>query len=282
MARKKPGAYAPLSAHYADDDRIMAAGEEAELLYLRALAYCARTPKTEGHLTFAQVRFRLGLDGAEERAEKCAEVGLLERTDSGYRIASWLKWNLSAEEVERVRTQDRHRKGKPVTSAKSGNGSGKATGSAGVKSPGIRVPYTETDTDTETLLTPEVADAPSGDDDTDDVPSVFDDRPDIERVCQHLVRRMVENGYKRPAVTNRWRMAAKQMLDTDKRSEQQIIAAIDWAHDNDFWRANIKSVPTLRKQYDTLRLQAERERNRQLHNNPADAHVARYLSGEVS
>jgi hypothetical protein len=150
MARKKPGAYVALSAHYADDDRIMAAGEDAELLYVRALAYCARTPKTEGHLTHAQIKFRLGLDGAESRAEKCAEVGLLVRTDSGYRIASWLKWNLSAEEIERVRTQDRHRKATPPTSAKSGSGSGKRSGSDGVTDAGIPVPYTETDTETET------------------------------------------------------------------------------------------------------------------------------------
>lgn len=147
MARKKPGAYVALSAHYADDDRIMAAGEEAELLYVRALAYCARTPKTEGHLTHAQVKTRLGLDGAESRAERCAEVGLLLRTDSGYQIASWLKWNLSAEEIERVRTQERNRKGNAPTSTKSGSGSGNRSGSEGVKEPGIRVPYTETDTE---------------------------------------------------------------------------------------------------------------------------------------
>jgi hypothetical protein len=150
MARKKPGAYAPLSAHYADDDRIMAAGEEAELLFVRLLAYCARTPKTEGHITHAQVKTRLGLDGAESRAETCAEVGLLERTDTGYQIRSWLKWNLSAEEVERVRTQERNRKASPATSGKSGTGSGNGSGNKGVKEPGIRVPYTDTETDTET------------------------------------------------------------------------------------------------------------------------------------
>lgn len=147
MARKKPGAYVALSAHYADDDRIMAAGEEAELLYVRALAYCARTPKTEGHLTFAQVKTRLGLDGAESRAETCAEVGLLTRTDTGYQIASWLKWNLSAEEIDRVRAQDRNRKGTPLTSTKSGKESGSRSGNEGVKETGIPVPYTETDTE---------------------------------------------------------------------------------------------------------------------------------------
>lgn len=156
MARKKPGAYVALSAHYADDDRIMAAGEEAELLYVRALAYCARTPKTEGHLTHAQVKTRLGLDEAESRAETCAEVGLLVRTDTGYAIASWLKWNLSAEEIERVRAQDRNRKGPPPISAKSGSESGNGSGKSGVKLTGIPVPYTETDTEAETSSLPRI------------------------------------------------------------------------------------------------------------------------------
>ena len=153
MARKKPGAYAPLSAYYADDDKIMEVGEAAELLYVRMLAYCARTPKTEGFVTKAQVRSRLGIvatgaeDDAETRAERCADAGLLVREGEGYRIVSWLRWNLSAEEVERVRTQDRNRKTVPVTSAKSGNGSGKQSGSEGVKSAGIPVPYTDTDTE---------------------------------------------------------------------------------------------------------------------------------------
>lgn len=153
MARKKPGAYVALSAYYADDDRIMEVGEAAELLYVRMLAYCARTPKTEGFVTKAQVKSRLGIvatgaeDDAETRAERCADSGLLTREGDGYRITSWLKWNLSAEEVERVRTQDRNRKASPPTSGKSGSGSGNESGKQGVTDTGIPVPYTETDTE---------------------------------------------------------------------------------------------------------------------------------------
>ena len=61
MAMKKPGAYAPLSAYYADDDRIMEAGEDAELLYVRMLAYAARSPEREGWVSDAVVSSRLGI-----------------------------------------------------------------------------------------------------------------------------------------------------------------------------------------------------------------------------
>lgn len=100
----------------------------------------------------------------------------------------------------------------------------------------------------------EVADAPSGDD-SDDVPPI-EPRDDVERICRHLVDRMVANGCAKPAITNRWREAARLLLDRDKRTEAQVIAAIDWAQNHEFWRANIKSIPKLRAQYDTLRLQA--------------------------
>ena len=102
----------------------------------------------------------------------------------------------------------------------------------------------------------EVADAPADIDDSDDVPPMDPDREDVERLCKHLIKRMVENGYNRPPITLRWREAARLMLDRDGRTEAEITRAIDWAHDSEFWRANIKSMPKLRDQYDTLRLQA--------------------------
>lgn len=105
-------------------------------------------------------------------------------------------------------------------------------------------------------FTSEVADAPSDiDDESDDVPPI-EPREDVERICQRLQQRMVENGYVKPAITNRWRESARLLLDRDKRTEAQVLAAIDWAQNHEFWRANIKSLPKLRQQYDTLRLQA--------------------------
>ena len=107
------------------------------------------------------------------------------------------------------------------------------------------------------LFLSEVADAPSDDDESDDVPPI-EPREDVERICVRLADRMVENGCKRPAITNRWREAARLMLDRDERTEAQILAAIDWCQQDDFWRGNIHSVPKLRMQYEKLRLAAAR------------------------
>jgi hypothetical protein len=83
-------------------------------------------------------------------------------------------------------------------------------------------------------------------------------RPDIEGICQHLADSIAANGSKRPEITKRWRDAARLMLDRDGRTEQEIHGAIDWCQADEFWRANVLSLPTLRDKYDQLRLQAQR------------------------
>lgn len=93
-----------------------------------------------------------------------------------------------------------------------------------------------------------------------DVPAV-DERPDVARICAHLADRIEANGSKRPAITTRWRNSARLMIDRDGRTEQQIMTAIDWCQDNEFWRANILSMPKLREKYEQLRLQARRASN---------------------
>lgn len=87
-------------------------------------------------------------------------------------------------------------------------------------------------------------------------------REDVERLCQHLAARIVENGSKPPTIGKRWRNAARLMIDKDRRSEEQIHLAIDWCQNDEFWRSNILSMPTLRDQYDRLRLQAKNQSGR--------------------
>lgn len=110
------------------------------------------------------------------------------------------------------------------------------------------------------LLVPEVADAPS-DDENDDEPPRDPPRADVELVCRHLVDVMVANGCRRPAVTNRWRDHARLMIDKDGREPDKIVKAIDWAWNDSFWRGKIESIPKLRVQYDKLRLQASKGSN---------------------
>lgn len=84
-------------------------------------------------------------------------------------------------------------------------------------------------------------------------------RDDVERVCGHLADRIEANGSKRPQIGQRWRDAARLLIDKDGRTEQQVHNAIDWCQDDEFWRVNVMSMPTLREKYDRLRLAAQRK-----------------------
>lgn len=84
-----------------------------------------------------------------------------------------------------------------------------------------------------------------------------EERPEVRSLCDHLADRIEANGSKRPAVTARWLDACRLMIDRDGRTPDQIRRAIDWCQSDEFWRANVMSMPKLRQQFDTLRLRAK-------------------------
>jgi hypothetical protein len=84
-------------------------------------------------------------------------------------------------------------------------------------------------------------------------------REDVERICGHLADRVEQRYGKRPSIIKRWRTAARQMLEIDNLTEEQVHTAIDWCQDNEFWAPNVRSVPKLREKYIQLRAQAVRE-----------------------
>ncbi len=108
---RRNGSYAPLSAHYYKDDAIDEAGESAELLYVRGLAFCADV-LSDGFISDRQlVRFvGVGMFDAPDRATRLVEVGLWERSEGGYWVRSWLGWNRSRAEITDSMAKDRGRK----------------------------------------------------------------------------------------------------------------------------------------------------------------------------
>lgn len=82
-------------------------------------------------------------------------------------------------------------------------------------------------------------------------------RDDVDRVCAHLSQRLTERAV-RHTVTKGWRDAARLMLDTDGRTEQQVHNMIEWCNPHEFWRSVIHSMPKLREKYDQMREQALR------------------------
>jgi len=112
MARPKSlGAYAPLSASYYLDDALLEAGEKAEVLFVRGLAFSSNSD-ADGFITDRQVVnvLGIGMRDAAARAKKLVEVGLWERLDGGYVVRQWLKWNKSASDIGRALKKDRERK----------------------------------------------------------------------------------------------------------------------------------------------------------------------------
>jgi hypothetical protein len=118
---------------------------------------------------------------------------------------------------------------------------------------------TEEQAPSSSLRSDEESHPPSGDSTTTDAEA---DRDDVNRVCEHMADSVHQRTGRRPNITRAWRTAARLMLDRDQRTEADIIAAINWSANDDFWRANILSLPALRRQYDRLSLQAARGRPR--------------------
>lgn len=81
---------------------------------------------------------------------------------------------------------------------------------------------------------------------------------EVQAACQLLADLIESNGSKRPAINERWLSDMERLNRIDERSWEQIHNAIHWCQADDFWRANIMSPGKLRKQYDQLRLAAQR------------------------
>lgn len=96
MARtgfKRPGRYAALAADYYDDPAIIAAGPDAELWYVRALAWCAGHPETDGVIPLEVAVNRLGIPNAMSHVTSCDSHGLVTKSHASVSVTNWLKWN---------------------------------------------------------------------------------------------------------------------------------------------------------------------------------------------
>jgi len=89
-------------------------------------------------------------------------------------------------------------------------------------------------------------------------------------LCILLADLIEKNGSKRPTITEKWRDACRLLIDSDNRTPDDVDKIIRWSQQDEFWRGNIESMPTLRRQYDRLRLASERAKY-PIGRNPATA-----------
>jgi hypothetical protein len=99
MARQTPGNFVPLDVNYPRDPAIRQAGPDAELLYVRALAY-AKGARTRGYVPeFDLPVVAVGLRSVPRSVKALVRENLWIEADGGWRIRSWDPWNETADKL---------------------------------------------------------------------------------------------------------------------------------------------------------------------------------------
>jgi hypothetical protein len=80
-------------------------------------------------------------------------------------------------------------------------------------------------------------------------------------LCNLLADLMVGNGVKRPTISGKWIGDIDKLIRIDEKTVEQVEAAIRWSQADSFWSSNIHSPAALRKQYEKMRLQAQRSKS---------------------
>ena len=95
MARPAPSMYVPLDVNYMRDPRIRRAGPEAELLYIRALAY-AKGGETDGIVhAYDLPVIAVGLSRTQQRVASLVREDAWQEREGGWFISGWFNWNES-------------------------------------------------------------------------------------------------------------------------------------------------------------------------------------------
>jgi len=106
MPKHAPSVYVPLDANYLRDPRIRRAGPDAELLYLRGLAY-AKAGETDGMVyEFDLEMVAIGLNKVPNRVAALIREKAWEEREEGWFITGWFNWN---DPVDKLREQKRKR-----------------------------------------------------------------------------------------------------------------------------------------------------------------------------
>ena len=234
-------AWVKLHDGFPEHPKLEAAGDLAGWLFVCALCYCNRA-ETDGFVPDGRVAKLTGLKQPERLAERLVEVGLFDRAEGGYEIHDYLEFQPSASDLKRQRDQKAERMAR--WRAKRRNGDAPVEGDVDASTPASR--------DAGVTLSPTPTPKEGGSND----PSR---REDVEQLCALLADLICENGTPKGRIgwpSKGWRDAARLLLDKDERDAAEAETLIRWCQVDEFWRGNIESMPTFRRQYDKLRHRA--------------------------
>jgi hypothetical protein len=95
MAKAAPSVYVPLHVNYMRDPRIRRAGPDAEILYVRSLAY-AKGGETDGFVHEYDLEvIAVGLRNVPARVAALVREKAWDEREGGWFINGWFNWNES-------------------------------------------------------------------------------------------------------------------------------------------------------------------------------------------
>jgi hypothetical protein len=109
-----------LSSNYYNDPAVMRAGEAAEVLFTRALAYCG-DQETEGFIP-EEALLRLTPTRAAARAAALVTEGLWTVVDGGWRFVAWERHQVAQQRLQERREANRERQAKHRANRRTANG----------------------------------------------------------------------------------------------------------------------------------------------------------------
>ena len=227
------GLWVKLSVDYQLDPRIMDVGAEAELLFVRSLAWGKR--KGDGTIArSALTMLGLGLENPVASAEALVQSGLWTDMGSVFQITSWANWQTDPEMVAKrseaglLGMHKRWHKMKPHPDC----------------------PHCHNTPVTPVIeeLMPEV--------ELELEKETYSPNPDAERLCDALAEMMHRNGAKKPKITTQWLIAMDRLLRLDGRPFEEAMGVLRWSQDDSFWKANIHSPIKFRQKYDQLKMRS--------------------------
>lgn len=243
---------------YPHHPKLLAVGPDGLALDVAAVCYSNRYG-TDGWIPAPMlVALYPPIKNPRKVAAKLVEVGRWEADDGGWWIHDFTEYNpTSAEAAEKREKRARAgRKGglksKPPPSKREANEEANASPGASdddrsaAEANGNPDPYPYPE---QKNLS---SDAASG---ADPVKTFGQTAVDLTR---HLGNRVAANGHKIPAKGSknawRWFEEVDRLLRLDGADPREARSVIDWATDDEFWKANIRSAGKLREQYSALRL----------------------------
>ncbi|MGX5770802.1 hypothetical protein ACWKWN_08630 [Microbacterium trichothecenolyticum] len=93
---------------------------------------------------------------------------------------------------------------------------------------------------------------------------------EVVRLCELLAELVRANGHKVDTVGKTWHQSCDRLMRLDGYSVEQIEWMVRWSTSDEFWSANIRSMPTLREKFSQLVAHAKRDAAKRQRTAPAE------------